>query len=67
MCDDALRYGLLDSFSAFPFENFLNQLKRLVKSPTKPLEQIVKRLHEIDLIALDDSALKCAIEHQQEP
>lgn len=66
LCDDALHYGLLDSFSAFPFENFLNQLKRLLKSPTKPLEQIVKRLHEINSIALNNTTVNCDIKHEQE-
>ncbi|XP_042144299.1 uncharacterized protein LOC121834650 [Ixodes scapularis] len=43
---DVRRFGHLDSFSAFRFENFLGQLKRDLKSPNRPLQQIVKRLEE---------------------
>lgn len=49
LCDDVRLYGVLDNYSAFPFENYLGSLKRLVKSPKKPLQQIVKRLKEIEL------------------
>lgn len=38
--DDVKVYGPLDFFSAFPFEYFLGQIKRLVRSPNKPLPQI---------------------------
>lgn len=43
---DSLRYGGLDEFSAFPFENYLGQLKTMLKSSTKPLQQICRRLYE---------------------
>ncbi len=36
----------LDCYSAFPFENFLGQLKRLVRKPHLPLQQVVRRLSE---------------------
>lgn len=47
LSDDAALYGSLDNFSSFPFENYLGHLKRLIKAPTKPLQQIFRRLHEI--------------------
>ncbi|KAK9659822.1 hypothetical protein QE152_g41532, partial [Popillia japonica] len=47
--DDVLAYGPLDNFSAFAFENYLGYLKQLVKSPTKPLQQICRRLMETRL------------------
>jgi len=34
---DAKKYGILDSFSAFPFESFLFQLKRLLRTSNQPL------------------------------
>ena len=34
LTDDVQLFGCLDNFSAFPFENFLGQLKKMVKSPT---------------------------------
>lgn len=45
--DDVELFGALDTFSAFPFENYLQHIKQLVRSPNKPLAQIVKRLKEI--------------------
>lgn len=47
LCDDVETFGPLDSFSSFPFENYLGQLKRLLRTPNKPLEQICRRLLEI--------------------
>lgn len=34
ICDDVDMFGVLDNFSAFPFENYLGQLKLLVKTST---------------------------------
>ena len=48
IADDAENLGPLDSCSAFPFENFLHQLKKLVRNGNKPLMQVVKRLHEME-------------------
>lgn len=33
---EAMKFGCLDACSAFPFENFLGKLKRLVRSGKKP-------------------------------
>ncbi|XP_072142708.1 uncharacterized protein [Dermacentor andersoni] len=46
LADDVLRYGPLDSFSAFPAENFMHHLKKLVRHSKKPLEQLVNRMAE---------------------
>ena len=35
--DDAAAYGAFYKFSSFPFENYLCKIKKLVKSPNKPL------------------------------
>ena len=43
---DAVQYGPLDNVSAFPFENYLGKLKKLVRKPSQPLQQIVRRLSE---------------------
>ena len=43
---DVKLYGPLDCYSAFPFENFLGQLKWLVQKPHLPLQQVVRRLSE---------------------
>ena len=43
---DVKKFGPLDTFSAFPFENFLGELKQKIKKPNYPLQQIICRLHE---------------------
>lgn len=40
-------FGPMDSGSAFPFENFLQFFKRLLRKGDKPLEQVVRRCSEI--------------------
>lgn len=44
--EDVKIFGPLDQFSCFPFENFLGQLKGLVRSPVNPLAQVYRRLSE---------------------
>jgi len=46
LADDVSRFGALDSFSAFVFESFLGRLKKLVRKPKYPLQQVVRRLSE---------------------
>lgn len=36
--------------SGFPFENYLGQIKRLLRKLHNPLQQLVKRLSEISLV-----------------
>lgn len=43
---DVLNYGSLDSFSCFPFENFLQKIKLMIKGGAQPLSQIMKRITE---------------------
>jgi len=44
--DDYAQYGALDNCSCFPFENFLQFLKKMVRKFDKPLEQVIKRYNE---------------------
>lgn len=46
--EDVLRLGVPDTFSAFPFENHLEYIKSLVKSSTRPLQQICHRIWELE-------------------
>lgn len=69
---DVEHYGPLDNFSAFPYENFLNRLKKLVRSPTQPLQQICKRLKEINFfgklkVSSLNSEYTCFMEHNNGP
>lgn len=43
---DVERLGCLDKFSAFPFENKLGELKKMVRKPQQPIQQVLKRLDE---------------------
>ena len=43
---DAKQFGSLDGISAFPFENHLKHLKRMVRKTSLPLPQIVRRISE---------------------
>lgn len=47
LTDVAVEYECLENCSAYQFENYLQAVKRLVRSPQKPLEQIVRRLAEM--------------------
>lgn len=53
LVDDAKHFApmidafTLDSISAFPFENFLQKLKNMIRGKNKPLEQIGKRLAQL--------------------
>lgn len=44
--DDVARYGSLDKFSAFCFENYLGLMKKMLRKPNCALSQIVNRMCE---------------------
>lgn len=44
--DDVIRFGVLENFSAFPFESFLGKLKKKIRHGNKVLEQVVGRTLE---------------------
>ena len=46
IADDAEEFGSLDECSAFPYENCLQKIKKLVRSGSSPLVQVAKRLSE---------------------
>lgn len=46
LSDDANQLGPLDSFSTFPFENYLHSLKKMLRKCEKPLSQIHRRIVE---------------------
>ncbi|KAK3910778.1 Flagellar biosynthetic protein FlhB [Frankliniella fusca] len=43
LSSECLEHGPLDSFGAFPYENFLGMIKSRITSRAKPLQQIAKR------------------------
>jgi hypothetical protein len=46
LADDVARFGNLDNISAFPFENFLQRLKKMCRRSSSELTQVVKRYYE---------------------
>jgi len=52
LANDSLNHGNLDDFSTFPFENALGHLKKMLRSPNKPLQQVARKLHlkQVDLL-----------------
>ncbi|XP_076301885.1 uncharacterized protein LOC143220006 [Lasioglossum baleicum] len=47
LADDASRFGTLDSFSAFAYENTMSIFNRYIRTPGKPLQQYVNRMAEL--------------------
>ncbi|XP_043476331.1 uncharacterized protein LOC122507597 [Leptopilina heterotoma] len=50
ICNDVKKYGVLDNFSAFKFENHMSFIKRLIRKPNQELQQLVRRSAEIEAI-----------------
>lgn len=46
LANDVRKFGPLSNFTAFPFENFMQTLKGMLRKPKYPLEQVVRRLAE---------------------
>lgn len=53
---DSSKFGVLDDFSTFKFENYLGKIKLLLKSGNRPLEQVYNRLKEAELVISDNRA-----------
>lgn len=47
LAEDVRFYGSLDEFSAFKFENYMQQFHRLQRKDDKPLQQLIKRYGEL--------------------
>ncbi len=52
LADDVSKFGPLDHFSAFPFENHLQSIKKLLRKHDKPLPQVIRRIQEIQINSL---------------
>ncbi|XP_011698579.1 PREDICTED: uncharacterized protein LOC105456325 [Wasmannia auropunctata] len=46
LVDDVKRFGPVDNFSAFKFENYMQTLKKYLRKAEKPLQQVVRRYTE---------------------
>ncbi len=54
--DDAMRFGNLDNASCFPFENFMQEIKRMIHSKNFALEQVTKRIAEYEMFTFPENA-----------
>ncbi|XP_077551176.1 uncharacterized protein LOC144164773 [Haemaphysalis longicornis] len=46
VADDVRMHGSLHNYSAFPFESYMGKLKKYVRKPEKPLQQLYNRIAE---------------------
>ncbi|KAJ8915730.1 hypothetical protein NQ315_000665 [Exocentrus adspersus] len=47
LTDDVINFGSIEMFSAFPFENKMMFIKKLIRKGDKPLQQIINRISEM--------------------
>lgn len=50
IANDVREFGPLDKFSAFPFENYMQTLKKQIRKQEKPLQQLVNRVQEQNML-----------------
>ena len=50
ICDDAMNFGNLSNVSAFPFENYMQTLKKMLKAKNFQVNQVAKRIEEKESI-----------------
>lgn len=71
LADDVKAFGSIENFSAFPFENNMMFIKKLVRKGDKPLQQIINRISERTIIDFDSNSSNfsdtCKKEHSQGP
>lgn len=56
LVEEVRRFGPLSTFNAYPFENKLYQIKKLLRNGNMPLAQVAKRMSEI--MQLESDSLK---------
>uniref|UniRef100_A0A1Y1K5S2 Transposase domain-containing protein n=1 Tax=Photinus pyralis TaxID=7054 RepID=A0A1Y1K5S2_PHOPY len=71
LASDVEKFGPVDNFSSFPFENQLYGIKSLLRNSYKPLEQIINRITEQTRHApgapLSHTSIIACKEHQDGP
>jgi len=67
--EQSRRFGPLHNFSGFPFENYLQKIKKLIRKPEFPLQQAVRRLAEKMHLTppLNILEIICKKEHRRGP
>ena len=72
LAEDSELYGNLQNFSAFSFESYLGYVKKLVRTPHKPLAQVARRVSEIERNKIESNTcesneLRLSKEHKDGP
>lgn len=52
--EEVRKFGILNSFNSYPFENKLYAIKKMVRHGNKPLQQVARRLNERLAIEIDN-------------
>lgn len=65
LAGDCKQHGPLDSFSAFPFESYLGQLKKMLRTTNNPLSQLSRRISKLTSCATP--AVRANVEHDVKP
>lgn len=55
LSEEARLHGSLNNVSAFSFENYLGEIKRLIRSRRNPLQQLYRRLTEMNELCLTEN------------
>ncbi|XP_030758964.1 uncharacterized protein LOC115884507 isoform X1 [Sitophilus oryzae] len=77
LVDCCKKFGPLDSFSAFPYENYMQKLLRYVRKAHQPLQQVIRRVSEENNLlnsltintkkCVKPSSLNCVQVHSEGP
>lgn len=62
LASDCKKFGPLDNFSTFKFNNYMYTIKIKVKNAPKPLEQVVNRVHEENLLPVIKNTVRSNLE-----
>lgn len=60
LANDVSNFGSLDLFSTFKYENYMQQIKKMLRKDDKPLQQIIRRIEESKINDL--KTCKCDLE-----
>lgn len=55
LCNDARKFGCLDNFSCFIFENYMWEIKKTLKTSKYPLQQFINRYYEFTTYCTNNS------------
>jgi len=64
LVDDYNNFGPLDNCSAFYFENYMKNLKSMVRKHEKPLQQVIKRYDEMCDFKSKNSTIKNSLKNK---